>query len=124
MARDLVALSGWSLQERTPLNKHNAFDGTDIDADFASTRRRQCPASGGDEFIRQQLLQEFIAEKRSSGVGSSSFQRRIHGQHWDVAMVRMGDLEPLTAENGFIRTCAAVHCFLEIRFGPNKMIIE
>ncbi|KAK4708675.1 hypothetical protein R3W88_029600 [Solanum pinnatisectum] len=122
--------------------KHNAFysvntygNGTDIDASFASTRRRACPQEGEngnlaplDLVTPNQLVDNYfknlIDEKgllqsdqvlfnggsTDSIVTEYSNSPRAFSSDFAAAMIKMGDITPLTDQNGIIRSvCASVN---------------
>lgn len=112
-------------------------NGTEIDAGFASTRRRQCPGTNGvgdsklapldlvtpntfdnnyfknlmqkkDLLISDQVL--FNGGSTDSIVSEYSRNPRIFLSDFASAMVKMGDIELLTGTNGVIRKiCSAVN---------------
>ncbi|KAJ1389671.1 Plant peroxidase [Sesbania bispinosa] len=84
---------------------------SDIDAGFARTRQRGCPSSSSPDNNKKlaaldlvtpnsfdnKLLQELNSEERSSSIRST-------------AMIKMGDIEPLTGSAGIIRRiCSAIN---------------
>ncbi|XAR48020.1 Peroxidase [Bertholletia excelsa] len=136
--RDMVALSGshtigqaqcFTFQQRIYSN------GTDIDAGFASTRRRRCPASGGNSNLapldlvtpnsfdnnyfknlmqKKGLLQSdqvlFSGGATDSIVSEYSRSPRTFLSDFASAMVKMGDIDPLTGQQGVIRrVCSALN---------------
>ncbi|KAI3449640.1 hypothetical protein Pfo_006305 [Paulownia fortunei] len=136
--RDLVALSGAHTigQAQCFLFRDRIYsNGSDIDAGFASTRRRQCPTSGGDNRLapldlvtpnsfdnnyfrnlvqRRGLLESdqvlFSGGSTDGIVTEYSNNPGTFSSDFAAAMVRMGDIEPLTGQNGIIRrTCGAVN---------------
>ncbi|CAN1155863.1 Peroxidase 5 [Linum perenne] len=112
----------------------NAYD---IDANFASTRRRQCPSAAGNGdgnlaamdlvtpnsfdnnyfrnlMQRRGLLQSdqvlFSGGSTDGIVQEYSRNPRLFTSDFAAAMVRMGDIEPLTGTRGEIRrVCTAVN---------------
>lgn len=110
-------------------------NGTDIDAGFASTRRRQCPTTGGDSNLApldlvtpnafdnnyfKNLVQKkgllgsdqvlFNGGSTDSIVTEYSNNPQTFSSDFGAAMVKMGDLGPLTGQNGIIRrVCSAVN---------------
>ncbi|CAN1262793.1 Lignin-forming anionic peroxidase [Linum perenne] len=133
--RDMVALSGahtlgqaqcFTFRDRIYSN------GTDIDAGFASTRRRRCPVEGGDTNLapldltpnsfdnnyfrnlmqRRGLLQSdqvlFSGGSTDGIVQEYSRNPRLFTSDFAAAMVRMGDIEPLTGTRGEIRRVCTV----------------
>ncbi|CAN1262790.1 Lignin-forming anionic peroxidase [Linum perenne] len=140
--RDMVALSGahtlgqaqcFTFRDRIYSN------GTDIDAgfdaNFASTRRRQCPSAAGNGdgnlaamdlvtpnsfdnnyfrnlMQRRGLLQSdqvlFSGGSTDGIVQEYSRNPRLFTSDFAAAMVRMGDIEPLTGTRGEIRRVCTV----------------
>ncbi|KAL3644872.1 hypothetical protein CASFOL_010052 [Castilleja foliolosa] len=136
--RDLVALSGahtigqaqcFTFRTRIYSN------GTDIEAGFATTRRRQCPATGGNDRLapldlvtpnsfdnnyfrnlqqRRGLLQSdqvlFSGGSTDSIVTEYINSPTTFASDFAAAMIRMGNIQPLTGQNGIIRTtCGAIN---------------
>ncbi|CAN1749602.1 Lignin-forming anionic peroxidase [Linum perenne] len=136
--RDMVALSGahtlgqaqcFTFRERIYSN------GTDIDAGFASTRRRRCPVEGGDTnlapldlvtpnsfdnnyfrdlvqrkglLVTDQVL--FNGGSTDSIVVEYSRNRARFNGDFAAAMIKMGDIQPLMGSAGQIRRiCGAVN---------------
>ncbi|RVW47909.1 Lignin-forming anionic peroxidase [Vitis vinifera] len=132
-ARDMVALSGSHTigQARCVTFRDRIYDnGTDIDAGFASTRRRRCPANNGNgddnlaplELVtpnsfdnnyfknlirRKGLLQSdqvlFSGGSTDTIVNEYSKSPKTFRSDFASAMVKMGDIEPLTGSAGVIR---------------------
>ncbi|XP_012072432.1 lignin-forming anionic peroxidase [Jatropha curcas] len=139
-ARDMVALSGshtigqaqcFTFRDRIYNN------GTDIDAGFASTRRRSCPAAGlgGDANLAaldlvtpnsfdnnyfKNLMQKkgllesdqvlFSGGSTDSIVSEYSRSPATFSADFASAMVKMGNIDPLTGTAGQIRRiCTAVN---------------
>ncbi|KAL5984634.1 hypothetical protein ACLOJK_041254 [Asimina triloba] len=129
-ARDMVALSGAHTigQAKCSTFRTRVYNGSNIDAGFASTRRRGCPAVGGDERLapldlvtpnsfdnnyfknliqRKGLLESdqvlFSGGPTDSIVREYSNNRATFNSDFAAAMVRMGDIGPLTGSNGQIR---------------------
>ncbi|KAH0776623.1 hypothetical protein KY290_008034 [Solanum tuberosum] len=136
--RDMVALSGpHSIgQAQCFLFRDRIYgNGTDIDAGFASTRRRACPQEGEngnlaplDLVTPNQLdnnyFKNLIDEKdllqsdqvlinggsTDSIVTEYSNSPRAFSSDFAAAMIKMGDITPLTDQNGIIRSvCASVN---------------
>ncbi|XP_027154413.1 lignin-forming anionic peroxidase-like [Coffea eugenioides] len=138
-ARDMVALSGSHTlgQAQCFVFRNRVYsNGTDIDAGFASTRRRRCPQAVGNGdsnlapldlvtpnsfdnnyfknlmrkkglLISDQVL--FSGGSTDSIVSEYSRNPRTFLSDFASAMVKMGDLEPLTGASGIIRkVCSAV----------------
>lgn len=103
-------------------------NGTDIDPGFASTRKRTCPATGGnsnlapldlvtpnsfDNNYYKNLRQKkglltsdqvlFNGGSTDSIVTEYSNNPKIFASDFAAAMVKMGDISPLTGQNGIIR---------------------
>ncbi|XP_011070599.1 lignin-forming anionic peroxidase-like [Sesamum indicum] len=136
-ARDMVALSGAHTigQAQCFLFRGRIYsNGTDIDAGFASTRRRQCPQNGGDGNLaaldlvtpnsfdnnyfknlmqRKGLLQSdqvlFSGGSTDSIVSEYSRNPRIFASDFANAMIKMGEIPP-SQQNGIIRrVCSAIN---------------
>ncbi|KAL2454670.1 Peroxidase 5 [Abeliophyllum distichum] len=110
-------------------------NGTNIDAGFASTRRRQCPSNSGDSNLapldlvtpnsfdnnyyknlmqRKGLLQSdqilFSGDSTDSIVSEYSRNQQTFLSDFGNAMIKMGEIEPLTGQNGIIRRiCSAIN---------------
>ncbi|CAN1155813.1 Lignin-forming anionic peroxidase [Linum perenne] len=139
-ARDMVALSGSHTigQARCVTFRGRIYGNAyDIDANFASTRRRQCPSAAGNGdgnlaamdlvtpnsfdnnyfrnlMQRRGLLQSdqvlFSGGSTDGIVQEYSRNPRLFTSDFAAAMVRMGDIEPLTGTRGEIRrVCTAVN---------------
>ncbi|CAI9781169.1 unnamed protein product [Fraxinus pennsylvanica] len=136
--RDMVALSGAHTigQAQCRVFRDRIYsNGTDIDAAFASTRQRQCPRSGNDGNLspldletpnsfdnnyyknliqRRGLLESdqvlFGGGSTDTIVTQYSNNPRTFSSDFAAAMIKMGDIEPLTGQNGIIRRiCSAVN---------------
>ncbi|CAI0401730.1 unnamed protein product [Linum tenue] len=138
--RDMVALSGAHTigQARCATFRGRIYNnGSDIDANFASTRRRQCPSAAGDgngnlaplDLVtpnsfdnnyfrnlvqRRGLLQSdqvlFSGGSTDGIVDEYSRNPRVFNSDFAAAMVRMGNIEPLTGSQGQVRrVCTAVN---------------
>ncbi|PHT81082.1 Peroxidase 4 [Capsicum annuum] len=136
--RDMVALSGAHTigQAQCFLFRDRIYgNGTDIDAGFASTRRRQCPQEGENGNLapldlvtpnqfdnnyfknlidRKGLLQSdqvlFNGGSTDSIVSEYSNSPRAFSSDFAAAMIKMGDISPLTGQNGIIRkVCGSVN---------------
>ncbi|KAI3671851.1 hypothetical protein L1987_87048 [Smallanthus sonchifolius] len=110
-------------------------NGSDIDANFASTRRRNCPANRGDgdgnlaplDLVtpnsfdnnyfrnlvqRRGLLQSdqvlFSGGSSDSIVLEYSNNPRRFASDYAAAMVKMGEIELLTGASGVLRTTCSV----------------
>ncbi|XP_027095345.1 lignin-forming anionic peroxidase [Coffea arabica] len=138
--RDMVALSGSHTigQAQCFVFRNRVYsNGTDIDAGFASTRRRQCPSAigNGDSnlapldlvtpnsfdnnyfknlmrkkglLISDQVL--FSGGSTDSIVAEYSRNPGTFLADFASAMVKMGDIEPLAGTSGIIRkVCSAVN---------------
>nr|GMD69981.1 lignin-forming anionic peroxidase-like [Ipomoea batatas] len=138
-ARDLVALSGAHTigQAQCFLFRDRIYDnGTDIDADFASTRRRQCPKNTGngqlasldvgtpnsfDNNYYKNLMQKkgllqsdqvlFSGEGTQGIVSEYAKSPQTFQADFASAMIKLSEIQPLTGQNGIIRkVCgAALH---------------
>uniref|UniRef100_A0A7N0UR64 Peroxidase n=1 Tax=Kalanchoe fedtschenkoi TaxID=63787 RepID=A0A7N0UR64_KALFE len=137
-ARDMVALSGAHTlgQAQCQFFRDRVYsNGTHIDAGFASTRRRGCPSSGGDTNLapldlvtpnsfdnnyfknlqqKKGLLESdqvlFNKGPTDSIVAEYSSSPATFKSDFAAAMVKMGDIEPLTGSAGEIRRiCSALN---------------
>ncbi|KAG9442424.1 hypothetical protein H6P81_018278 [Aristolochia fimbriata] len=137
-ARDMVALSGAHTigqAQCATFRTRIHGNGTDVDAGFASTRRRRCPATGGDGNLaaldlvtpnsfdnnyfknliqKKGLLQSdqvlFAGGSTDGIVTEYSKNPSIFSSDFAAAMVKMGDIEPLTGSAGQIRKiCSLVN---------------
>ncbi|KAL6505134.1 hypothetical protein OROGR_024951 [Orobanche gracilis] len=136
--RDLVALSGAHTMGQAQCFSFRSriySNGSDIEAGFATTRRRQCPASGGDSrlapldlvtpnsfdnnYFRNILQRRGLLESDQVLFSGGSTDRIVteysnnpgtFSSDFGAAMLRMGDIDPLTGQNGIIRTtCSAAN---------------
>lgn len=136
--RDMIALSGSHTlgQAQCFLFRSRIYsNGTDIDPGFASTRRRQCPQTGGDTtlapldlvtpnsfdnnyfknlVLRKGLLQSdqviFTSASTNSIVLEYSKSPGAFAADFASAMKKMGEIQPLLAPNGIVRrTCGAIN---------------
>ncbi|GJU21438.1 lignin-forming anionic peroxidase-like protein [Tanacetum coccineum] len=141
--RDMVALSGSNCSHTIGQSRCVAFrariysNATDIDANFASTRRRGCPSNRGNgdgnlaplDLVtpnsfdnnyfrnlvqRRGLLQSdqvlFSGGSSDSIVLEYSNNRARFASDFAAAMVRMSEIDLLTGNNGIIRTiCSAAN---------------
>ncbi|XP_022158970.1 lignin-forming anionic peroxidase-like [Momordica charantia] len=136
-ARDMVALSGSHTigQAQCFLFRNRIYNQSNIDAGFASTRRRNCPTSGGNGNLapldlvtpnsfdnnyfknliqRKGLLETdqvlFNGGSTDSIVTEYSRNPSTFKSDFATAMIKMGDIEPLTGLEGQIRNiCGAVN---------------
>ncbi|KAH6782428.1 Peroxidase superfamily protein [Perilla frutescens var. frutescens] len=138
-ARDMVALSGSHTigQSQCQFFRGRIYsNATDIDAGFASTRRRQCPSElGGDGNLapldlvtpnsfdnnyfknlmqRKGLLHTdqvlFSGGSTDEIVSEYSRNPQRFMSDFAEAMVKMGEIDVLTAQNGIIRRiCSAIN---------------
>ncbi|GLT97768.1 hypothetical protein SLE2022_153170 [Rubroshorea leprosula] len=134
-ARDMVALSGSHTigQAQCLTFRDRIYNATDIDAGFASTRRRGCPANQGDTNLapldlvtpnsfdnnyfknliqKKGLLQSdqvlFSGRSTDSIVSEYSNNQDTFKSDFATAMIKMGDIDPLTGSSGIIRSvCSA-----------------
>ncbi|KAG9150494.1 hypothetical protein Leryth_010872 [Lithospermum erythrorhizon] len=135
--REMVVLSGAHTlgQAKCVLFRTRIYNGTNIDAGFASTRRRQCPFTGGNDNLapldlvtpnsfdnnyfknliqRKGLLDSdqvlFNGGSSDSIVTTFSNNPSTFASEFAAAMVKMGDISPLTGQNGIIRRiCSAIN---------------
>ncbi|KAG6407759.1 hypothetical protein SASPL_130756 [Salvia splendens] len=136
-ARDMVALSGAHTlgQSQCFLFRERIYsNGTDIDAGFASTRRRGCPQSGGNSNLapldlvtpnsfdnnyfrnlvqRKGLLQSdqvLFTGSTASIVSQYSGNPATFAADFAAAMIKMSEIEPILGQNGIIRrVCSSIN---------------
>lgn len=136
-ARDLTALSGGHTigLARCTTFRGRIYNDTNIDPNFAATRRANCPASGGDNNLapldiqtptrfdnnyyrnlvaRRGLLHSdqelFNGGSQDALVRTYSTNPASFTSDFAAAMVRMGNISPLTGSNGEIRrNCRVVN---------------
>ncbi|XVE74606.1 hypothetical protein DITRI_Ditri12bG0030900 [Diplodiscus trichospermus] len=139
-ARDMVALSGSHTigQAQCVTFRGRIYsNGSDIDAGFASTRRRNCPATrpNGDgnlapldlvtpnsfdnNYFKNLLQKKGLLQSDQVLISGGStdnivteYSRNpsIFSSDFASAMIKMGDIEPLTGSAGIIRRiCSAVN---------------
>lgn len=135
-ARDMTALSGGHAIgfARCTTFRGRIYNDTNIDPRFASSQRTNCPATGGDNNLagldptpnrfdnayyqnlvgRRGLLhsdQELFNNGSQDGlVRTYSNNYRAFASDFAAAMVRMGNISPLTGSNGEIRrNCRAIN---------------
>ncbi|KAG7023931.1 Peroxidase 4, partial [Cucurbita argyrosperma subsp. argyrosperma] len=129
--RDLVALSGAHTigQAKCLFFKNRIYNETNIDESFAEERQRNCPVNGGDDnrapldFETPNLFDNYYYKNlldqkallRSDQVlhdgGSTDSLVELYSDDSDAfeadfvtAMIKMGDIEPLTGSQGEIRS--------------------
>ncbi|KAJ8752113.1 hypothetical protein K2173_001788 [Erythroxylum novogranatense] len=128
-ATDMTALSGGHTigQARCTLFRNRIYNETNIDPNFATTRRANCPLSGGDNNLapldstptrfdnsyysdlvaRRGLLHSdqelFNGGSQDALVRTYSGNSATFNRDFAAAMVRMGNISPLTGTNGEIR---------------------
>ncbi|MBA0776408.1 hypothetical protein Gotri_011407 [Gossypium trilobum] len=135
--RDLTALSGGHTigLARCTTFRGRIYNDTNIDANFAATRRANCPASGGDNNLapldiqtptrfdndyfrnlvaRRGLLHSdqelFNGGSQDALVRTYSNNPATFSADFAAAMVRMGNISPLTGTQGEIRrNCRVVN---------------
>ncbi|XP_059282417.1 peroxidase P7-like isoform X1 [Lycium ferocissimum] len=136
-AADMTALSGSHTigQARCTTFRTHIYNETNIDTQFAATRRATCPASGGDANLapldiqtpnrfnndyyenlvaRRGLLHSdqelFNGGSQDALVRSYSTNAVAFRRDFAAAMVKMGNISPLTGTNGEIRrNCRAIN---------------
>ncbi|KAB5527548.1 hypothetical protein DKX38_021395 [Salix brachista] len=135
-ASDMTALSGGHTIgfARCTTFRNRIYNDTNINAAFATTRRAGCPASGGDarlapldntqtrfdnnyytNLVAQRGLLHSDQELFNGGsqdalVRTYSTNGATFARDFAAAMVRMGNISPLTGRNGEIRrNCRAVN---------------
>ncbi|KAL3715134.1 hypothetical protein ACJRO7_006947 [Eucalyptus globulus] len=135
-ARDMTALSGGHAigLARCTTFRNRIYNETNIDASFATTRRTNCPASGKDANLapldrtpnrfdnnyyqnlvaRRGLLHSdqelFNGGSQDALVRTYSNNYRAFASDFAAAMVKMGNISPLTGRNGEIRrNCRVVN---------------
>lgn len=129
-ARDMTALSGSHTigQAQCTNFRTRIYNDTNINASFATTRRANCPSTGGDgnlapldiqtptqfdnayyqNLIAQRGLLHSDQELFNNGsqdalVRQYSQNNGLFNTDFAAAMVRMGNISPLTGSNGEIR---------------------
>ncbi|XWS30048.1 hypothetical protein CRYUN_Cryun24cG0084600 [Craigia yunnanensis] len=135
--RDLTALSGGHTigLARCTTFRGRIYNDTNIDPNFAATRRANCPASGGDNnlapldiqtptrfdnnYFRNLVAQRgllhsdqelFNGGSQDSLVRTYSTNPATFSSDFAAAMVRMGNISPLTGTSGEIRrNCRVVN---------------
>lgn len=135
-ARDMTALSGAHTLgfSRCVAFRNRIYNETNINPTFAATRRANCPASGGDNNLSpldgtparfdlnyyQSLVSQrgllhsdqelFNGGSQDALVRTYSTNRATFFSDFAAAMVRMGNISPLTGTNGEIRrNCRVVN---------------
>ncbi|KAL4620604.1 hypothetical protein ACB092_06G167400 [Castanea dentata] len=136
-AREMTSLSGGHTigQARCSLFRTRIYNETNIDSNFATTRKANCPASGGDNNLapldsltstrfdnnyykdlvaRRGLLhsdqQLFNNGSQDAVVRTYSINNAAFARDFAAAMVKMSNLSPLTGTNGEIRrNCRVVN---------------
>lgn len=136
-ARDMTALSGaHSIGQARCVNfRAHIYNDTDIDANFAALRQKNCPFSGGDDNLApldqqspnrfgnnyyQNLLSQrgllhsdqelFNGGSQDSLVKQYSSNAASFASDFRAAMVKMGGISPLTGTSGEIRlNCGKVN---------------
>ncbi|KAM6567455.1 hypothetical protein CsatA_026583 [Cannabis sativa] len=127
-ARDMVALSGSHTigQAQCGLFRSRIYDTkSDIDANFARTRQRRCPAVSspkadamlaaldfGDSQLKKGLLESdqvlFSGGSTDAIVTEYSKSPKTFRADFASAMIKMGDIQPLTGSAGQIRRICSI----------------
>ncbi|KAK1273490.1 Peroxidase 5 [Acorus gramineus] len=109
-SRDMVALSGSHTigQAAWATYRGRIYNATDIDTCFASTRRQGCPSVGGDRNLAPLDLVTPNGGSTDGVVRQYSSDRVSFYVDFASAMVKMGDVEPLTGSLGEIRKVCGV----------------
>ncbi|KAL8119833.1 peroxidase P7-like [Apium graveolens] len=129
-AKDMVALSGAHTigLARCTSFRARIYNETNIDSSFAQTRQKKCPTSSGDNKLAPLDLQSptafdnsyfknlvnnkgllhsdqvlFNGGSTDSIVKKYSSSQSSFASDFAAAMIRMGDISPLTGSNGEIR---------------------
>lgn len=129
-ARDMTALSGGHTigLARCTTFRARIYNDTNIDPTFAATRRRNCPASGGDNNLApldvqtpnkfgNNYFQNLVAQRgllhsdqelfnggsQDALVRTYSSKDGAFSSDFAAAMVKMGNISPLTGSKGEIR---------------------
>ncbi|XP_077227734.1 peroxidase P7-like [Tasmannia lanceolata] len=129
-ARDMTTLSGGHTigQARCTNFRTHIYNDTNIDPNFARIRRANCPATGGDNNLApldiqtpnlfgNNYYQNLIARRgllhsdqelfnrgsQDALVRSYALNNGLFAREFAAAMVRMGNISPLTGTNGEIR---------------------
>lgn len=129
-ARDMTALSGAHTigQGRCTNFRNRIYNDTDIDSQFASLRQMNCPVSGGDnnlapidiqsptrfgnDYYKNLLVQRglfhsdqelFNGGSQDSLVRQYSLNGVLFAKDFVTAMIKMGNINPLTGTDGQIR---------------------
>ncbi|CAH1418699.1 unnamed protein product [Lactuca virosa] len=129
-ANEMVALSGAHTigQARCSVFRNRLYNENNINSSFATSLRANCPSSGGDNNLSpldssatsfdNRYYNDLISQRgflhsdqELSNGGSADAQVRTYGSNPSVffrdfarAMVKMGNLSPLTGSNGQVRT--------------------
>ncbi|GMY08863.1 peroxidase P7-like [Fagus crenata] len=136
-ARDMTALSGGHTigLARCSLFRTRIYNETNIDSNFATTRRANCPASGGDNNLApletqtsnrfdNNYYKDLVAQRgllhsdqvlfnggsQDALVRTYSNNNAAFASDFAAAMVKMSNISPLTGTNGEIRrNCRVVN---------------
>ncbi|CAI0433597.1 unnamed protein product [Linum tenue] len=128
-ARDMTVLSGAHTigQARCTTFRQRIYNDTNINAAFATTRRRNCPSTGGDgnlapidstparfdnSYYRDLVARRGLFHSDQELFNGGSQDAAVTGysnngasflRDFAAAMVRLGNLSPLTGRNGEVR---------------------
>ncbi|KOM52686.1 hypothetical protein LR48_Vigan09g134500 [Vigna angularis] len=101
--KDMVALSGAHTigKARCTSFRDHIYNGTNIDRKFALLRQRKCPRTNGTGDNNLAVL--FNGGSTDSLVRTYSQNNNVFDSDFVTAMIKMGDIKPLTGSRGEIR---------------------